>query len=152
MTWLTVTEYLSQMWWICRYENPVLFSFMTYHPVCNKQNTTGATSRSGIAYPSGASIALCGVRVAPSLVFCVVFCRSLSVLLPLFCFVIALSVLLPLFCFVIVLSVLLPLFCFVIALSVLPLFCFVIVLSVRFTASDYCFDIFKLLKHIYQTT
>jgi hypothetical protein len=32
----------------------VIYSFMTYHRVCNEINTTGATSRAGTAYPSGA--------------------------------------------------------------------------------------------------
>jgi hypothetical protein len=51
--------------------------FWTYHRFCNKINTTGATSRVGTAYPSGApefTPVFSGVRVAPSLVFYVVFC------------------------------------------------------------------------------
>jgi hypothetical protein len=45
-------------------------------------NTTGATSRVGTAYPVGAlgtTPDFCGVSVAQSLVFCVVFCISLFV-------------------------------------------------------------------------
>jgi len=34
--------------------NPILSSFMTYYPVCTKSRTTGATSGTGTAYPSGA--------------------------------------------------------------------------------------------------
>ena len=33
--------------------NLVLSSFMTYHRVCNKSNTTGGTCVAGTAYPSG---------------------------------------------------------------------------------------------------
>jgi hypothetical protein len=45
---------------------------------------TGATSGSGIAYPSGASWSFSRVRVAQSVVFCVMFCRSLFDLFSLF--------------------------------------------------------------------
>jgi hypothetical protein len=47
----------------------------------------GATSATGTAYPSGApkfTPVLSGVRVARSLGLCVVFCRSLFVLLSFF--------------------------------------------------------------------
>jgi hypothetical protein len=50
---------------ICRTHNPDLSSFMTYHRDCNKSNTTWGS-------------------VVRSLVFCVIFCRSLFVLLSLF--------------------------------------------------------------------
>jgi len=43
----------------------------------------GATSEAGTAFPSGATMftsVFSGLRVARSLVFCVVFCRSLHVL------------------------------------------------------------------------
>ena len=33
---------------------PVLSSFMTYHRVCSKSNTLGATSGAGTVYPSEA--------------------------------------------------------------------------------------------------
>ena len=56
--------------------------FMTYHWVCNKSNTTGARCGSGTGilpeYQSSLPI-FSGVPVARSLVFCVVFCRSLFV-------------------------------------------------------------------------
>jgi len=59
MTWLTVTEYLCHKWpriySVCRNNNPVLSSFMTYHRVCDKIYTMGTTCGVGIAYPSGAS-------------------------------------------------------------------------------------------------
>ena len=45
--------------------------FMTYHRIINKSNTTCASRGEGTAYPFG-------ICVAQSLVFCVVFCRSLS--------------------------------------------------------------------------
>jgi ribosome biogenesis protein Nip4 len=38
----------------CRKHFPVLSSFMTYHRVCNWNNTSGATSGARTAYPSGA--------------------------------------------------------------------------------------------------
>jgi len=61
-------------------------SFMTYHLVCIKSNTSGVTSGAGTAYPSGARHGTTpqvfnGVRVAQYVVFCVVFYRSLFVLL-----------------------------------------------------------------------
>jgi hypothetical protein len=46
----------------------------------NKSNTTGATSGAETAYPSGThefTPSFSGVNVIQSLVFCVVFCRSL---------------------------------------------------------------------------
>ena len=55
---------------------PVIF-FMTYHRACNQSNTTGATSGAGIAYSSGAP-------EFTSLVLCVMFCRSLFILLSFF--------------------------------------------------------------------
>jgi len=54
--------------------------------ICNYSNTTGATSGAGIAYPSGAHEFIpvfSGVRVTRSLLFCVIFCRSLFVPCPL---------------------------------------------------------------------
>ena len=54
---------------------------MIYHRVCYKSKTTGAGRGTGAAYPSGAHELIpdfSGVRVAQSLVFCVVFCISLS--------------------------------------------------------------------------
>jgi hypothetical protein len=50
MTWWTVTEYLCS---VCRNHNPVTSPFMTYHRVCSKSNTTGATSGEETVYPSG---------------------------------------------------------------------------------------------------
>jgi hypothetical protein len=50
-------------------------------------NTKGNNSGAGTAYPSRTPEIIpgfCGVRVARSLVFCVVFCRSLFVLLSFF--------------------------------------------------------------------
>ena len=58
----------------------VLSSFMTYHQVCNQSNTTGSTSGTGTAYPSGApqfTPIFSGVCVTRSLDLCVlqiVFC------------------------------------------------------------------------------
>ena len=58
MIWLTAMEYLCHKWpricTTCRKHFPVLSSFMTYHHVCNKINTTSATSGAGTAHPSGA--------------------------------------------------------------------------------------------------
>jgi len=63
--------------------NPVLSSFMTYHRVCDKSNTTGATCGAGTAFLSGAHefIRFSGVRAVRSLFFYVMLCRSLFVLL-----------------------------------------------------------------------
>ena len=50
-------------------------------------NTKGNNSGAGTVYPSGTPEMIpgfCGVRVPKSLVFCVVFCRSLFVLLSFF--------------------------------------------------------------------
>ena len=44
---------------ICRNHNPIISSFMSDHWVCTKSTTTGVTS-------------FCGIRIAKSLVFCVV--------------------------------------------------------------------------------
>ena len=66
----------------CRKHFPVLSSCTTYHRICNQINTTGATSGTGTAYPSGAHEYIPGfsqVRVTPSLVLCVMFCRRLFV-------------------------------------------------------------------------
>jgi hypothetical protein len=88
LTWLTVTGYQYHKWpricSACRVHNPVLSSFMTYHRVCNKCNTTDVKCGIGTAYPSGApefTPGFNGVRVARSLVFCLMFCRLLFVLL-----------------------------------------------------------------------
>ena len=70
--------------YVCRSHNPILSSFMTYHRVCNKSNTTDATCGAGTAYSSRAhefTPVITGVGVAQSLDFSVVFCRSLFVLL-----------------------------------------------------------------------
>ena len=60
---------------------------------CNKSNKTGTTCGTGTAYHSGASQMFSGVRVARSLVFCVMFCKSLFVILSFFLLAIVLSVL-----------------------------------------------------------
>jgi hypothetical protein len=62
----------------------VLSSFMTYHLVGNKSNTTDATCWAGTAFPSGhfSSLPVFNeVRVARSLVAYIVFCISLFILL-----------------------------------------------------------------------
>ena len=68
----------------CRKHFPILSSFMTHHRVCNYSNTTGATSGADTAYNSGVHLQFSGVRVAQILVSCVIFCRSLFVLLSFF--------------------------------------------------------------------
>jgi hypothetical protein len=71
MTLVTVTEYMC-----CKYHGyvPVLSSFMTYHQVCNKNNTMGATSAEWTANPSGftpdlKSYVYCFVLFFPSIFF-----------------------------------------------------------------------------------
>ena len=83
MTWLTVTENLCNKWThicsICRTCHPILFSFMIYHFVCNKTNMADATCRLGNTHPTRVlefTSDVRVVRVASSLVFCAVFCRS----------------------------------------------------------------------------
>ena len=71
-------------------------SFMIYHRICNKINTTGANSGAGTAYHSGApefTPGFSGVHVIRSLALCVCFVdRCLSFVL--FLLAILLSVLL----------------------------------------------------------
>ena len=73
MTWLTVISS------VCSNHNPVRYSFMTYHRVCNHSNMTGATCRTGTDYTSVARF-LNEIQVDLSLVFCVMFCRLVFVL------------------------------------------------------------------------
>lgn len=54
--------------------------FVTYHKLCNMNKTICATSETGSVYPSGVpefSPSFIGVDVAQSVVFWLVFCRSL---------------------------------------------------------------------------
>ena len=71
---------------ICIYLRMVVSSTISISDdVSFNSNTTGVTSEAGTAYPSGASEftpVFFGVCVAHSLVFRVVFCRSLFVFLP----------------------------------------------------------------------
>ena len=58
-------------------------SFMTYHRVCNRNNTTRTTCEVGAAYPVEApssSPVFSGVRVTRSLALCVCFVPFLSVI------------------------------------------------------------------------
>ena len=53
MTWLTIMEYLCHKWLrvfsVCRSNhNPALSSFMIYHWIFKKSNTTGANDRAGM--------------------------------------------------------------------------------------------------------
>ena len=91
MTWFTATEYLYHKWprifSTCREHFPILSSFMTYH-----RFVTGATRRVvlvGQKLPTlperlGTPTVFSCVRVARPLVFCVVFSKSLFVLLSFF--------------------------------------------------------------------
>ena len=56
---------------------------MTHHRVYNMSNTIGATSKAAAVYPPehlSSTSGFCRVRVAQSLVFCVVLCKSLHAL------------------------------------------------------------------------
>ena len=72
--------------------NLVLSSFMIYHRICNKSNTTGATCRAHMwnCLPFQCTWVhlwfLVRIVFAWILVFCVMFCRSLFVLLSFFSF------------------------------------------------------------------
>jgi hypothetical protein len=61
---------------------PVLSSFMTYHLACNWSITTDTRSGAGTAYPLVPELTpgFSGVRVAWSLIVCIVFCTSLFLL------------------------------------------------------------------------
>ena len=96
-----VTEYMCHKWpQICSvFRNHYLMpsSFMINYRICNKSSRTGAISRAGTAYPSRAhefTSFFGGIRVARSLVFCVVVCRLLFVISSFGHYIIALSVLL----------------------------------------------------------
>ena len=72
---------------ICRNHHPVLSLFLTYQQVHNKSNATGAMCGAGTTNPSGPPATapiFSGLRVARSLVFYAMFCRSLFVLLSFF--------------------------------------------------------------------
>ena len=63
---------------------PILFSFLTYHLVCNYSNTTSANSGAGTAYPSGAPEFIPGFQWGwcySIFSFMCIFCRPLFVLL-----------------------------------------------------------------------
>ena len=133
---------------------------MTYHRGCNLITTTGASNGAGTAYPFGVHEFITdfsGVRVTLSLVLCVMFYRPLFVLLSFLAWPLCW---LSFFDLRILLTHLLSItFCLGLCRSLFVLFAFsighcfvcpfllVIVLSVlRFTASDYLFDICKLLS------
>ena len=80
---------VMDIYFVFRNHNPDLSLFKTYHQVCNKSNTTGAKCGAETAYPLRAPEFIpgfCRVCVAQSLVFCVVFCRSLFFPFALFSF------------------------------------------------------------------
>jgi hypothetical protein len=88
MTLLIITQYLHHKWprigFVCRNHKYFLSSFTTYHQMCNKSNSISTTSGAGHPNPSEApefTPDFCGLGVVQSLVFCVVFCRSLCVLI-----------------------------------------------------------------------
>jgi hypothetical protein len=69
---------------VCRNHKPILSSFMTYHLVCKMSNTTDVTCGAGTSYTScapGRAPGFNGIRVGRFLVFCVMYCRSMFVLL-----------------------------------------------------------------------
>ena len=83
-----VTEYLCHRWSlicsVCRNHISALCWSMTFHRDCNKGNMSRATNLAAKAYPSRAhevTSDFSGVLFAQSIVLCVVFCRSLFVLL-----------------------------------------------------------------------
>ena len=81
MTWLVVTEYLYHKWplicFVCRNQNQVLSSNMTYHRICSNSTTTGDTCETGNVYSYGAhefTSAFGGFLLLEH--FCVIFGRS----------------------------------------------------------------------------
>ena len=97
ITLLTVTENLCHKWpcicSICCNHSPVLFSFMTYHWVCSKSNTTCATCGAGTLYPSRAQRFTPGFQWG--LIYSFLYCALKVILCPfvLFSLAIVLSVL-----------------------------------------------------------
>ena len=89
IAWLTTTEYLCHKWplicSVCRYHNLVLSSFVTYHWVCNKSYVHVEQELLSLPEHLRSPRIFCEVRLGRSVVFCVVFCRSLFVLLFFFC-------------------------------------------------------------------
>jgi len=70
------------LWLFLAYSKQNLRYSWFEHRVSNHSNTTGVTSGAGTVYPFGSpefTLGFCGVCIARSLVFCVVFCRSLFV-------------------------------------------------------------------------
>ena len=57
------------------------WSFLSYHRVYNKSNTTGATSGAGVTYSSKPPEFTPGWCKIQSLPFCIIFCRSVFVAL-----------------------------------------------------------------------
>jgi len=53
---------------------------MILHRFCKNSKTTGAPNGAGTVHPSGSPDFKVGVRVAQSVVFCALFCKSLFVL------------------------------------------------------------------------
>jgi hypothetical protein len=81
---------------LCHYHNTTLSSFMTYHRMFYKSNTTGTTSGTSTDYHSWAheyTRCLSGVRVAQIFRFLVVFCTPLFLFLSFFFLAIVVSVL-----------------------------------------------------------
>ena len=88
MTWLTSTEYLCHRWpqlcSVCLSHNPVLLSTsMTYYLMFNQSKAIRATRGAGPAYPSG-TLEFIRIFVRFVLVFCVVFCRTVWVIVSFF--------------------------------------------------------------------
>ena len=89
LSYLTRKQTSESCYWTCRGYIP---SLMTHRRVCNKSNTTAVTSegrnckpfRSAWVHPG-----FSGIRATLSLVFCVVYCRSLFVILAFFLLAIA---------------------------------------------------------------
>jgi len=65
--------------YVCRNHNPALSSIMTCHRVCSKSVTCGVKTASPSGVHEFTPVGL--VHITRSLVFCVMFCRSLFVLL-----------------------------------------------------------------------
>jgi hypothetical protein len=69
---------------LCRYHNPTLYSFVTYHRICKTSSTTGVTCGTRTAFHSGAREFIFGFKWDSCCsmflsVFCIVFYRSLFV-------------------------------------------------------------------------
>ena len=115
---------------VCRSPNPVrISSFLIFHRVFNKSKTTSGAEP--FYRSTWAHLCFCGVHIAQSLVFCVMFCRSLFVVFVLYMW--------PLYC----MSFYLPFFVNLFSSWIWLAHCFI---DVKHQSATYMFYYFILRK------